>query len=255
MWRIIKHIVIDIMRSRVVLAYLAFLFIAGFAIFNLEDTSAKGLMSMLNIVLFIVPLICLVFATIYIYNASEFIELLVSQPIRRKQIWMSIYAGLSASLVFSFAIGFGLPMVLYAMDPAGILIFICGILLTFIFTGIALYVGVLTRDKARGMGKVILLWLYFTILFDGLLLMIIFQFSDYPIERMMIGLSALNPIDLARVMTMLQLDISALMGFTGAIFREFLGSAPGMIFALVVLIVWAVVPVWLSLRKFRIKDL
>lgn len=222
---------------------------------SIEDTSAKGLMSMLNIILFIVPLICLVFATIYIYNASEFIELLVNQPLRRKTIWLSLYVSLAMSMVLSFVIGFGLPMMIYAYETAGISIFFIGILLTLIFTGIAMWTAVHTRDKAKGMGKVILLWLYFTIIFDGIVLMFIFQFSDYPIEKLMIGLSAFNPIDLGRIMALLQLDISALMGFTGAIFREFMGSVPGMFFSFGMLVAWAIIPVWLSLKKFKIRDL
>ena len=62
----------------------------------------------------------------------------------------------------------------------------------------------------------------FTVIFDGLMLLLLFQFSDYPIERTMIGLTAFSPVDLCRILILLQLDVSALMGFTGALFRDFL---------------------------------
>ncbi len=40
----------------------------------------------------------------------------------------------------------------------------------------------------------------------------------------MVGLSALNPIDLSRILILLQLDVSAMMGYTGAVFKDFFGT-------------------------------
>ncbi len=66
---------------------------------------------------------------------------------------------------------------------------------------------------------------------------------------------ALNPIDLARVIVLLQMDISALMGITGAVLKDFLGGALGRMCALGALILWTVLPLALALRVFRRKDL
>jgi len=96
-----------------------------------------------------------------------------------------------------------------------------GMLLSVIFVSIALLASVKTRDKARGIGLSILLWFYFSIIFDGLVLFILFQFQDYPLEKPMIIFSFLNPIDLGRIQILLKMDISALMGYTGAIFKDF----------------------------------
>ena len=85
--------------------------------------------------------------------------------------------------------------------------------------------------------------------------MLLFLFSDYPLEKPMIALSMLNPVDLSRILILLKLDISALMGYTGAVFSDFFGSARGMLFSGLVLFVWAIVPVWLSMKKFQRKDL
>ncbi len=82
----------------------------------------------------------------------------------------------------------------------------------------------MARDKAKGIGVVILLWLYFSIIFDGLVLFVLFQFADYPLEKMMVGVVTLNPIDLSRILILLKMDVSALMGYTGAIFKDFFGT-------------------------------
>jgi len=130
-----------------------------------------------------------------------------------------------------------------------------GILLTFIFVAIAIWCSVITNDKAKGIGISLLLWFYFSILFDGIILLVLFYFSDYPMEKVMLVLSALNPIDLGRILMLLQLDASALMGYTGAVFQKFLGSASGMITAILLLFTWAIVPLFIGTRLFRQKDL
>src|SRR4051794_14767048 len=105
MKKLLKYVVIDIVQSKIVLIYTFLLLIISLSVFNLENNAAKGLLSLLNIILILVPLICIIFSTIYIYNSSEFIELLVSQPLKRRTIWFSIFAGLSSSLSFAFFIG------------------------------------------------------------------------------------------------------------------------------------------------------
>ncbi len=255
MKKIIKYVIIDILRNKIVLAYTVFLLLLSFSIFNLEDNSAKGLLSLLNIILIIVPLVSILFAAIYVYNSAEFLELLVSQPLKRNTIWLSIFSGLACSLSLAFFIGVGIPVMLYELTPTGFIMIAVGLLLSVIFVAIAMLAAVKTRDKAKGIGIAILLWLYFSLLFDGLVLFILFQFADYPLEKAMIGISAFNPIDLSRILVLLKMDVSALMGYTGAVFKDFFGTTAGFIIALMVLILWIVIPAWLSTRKFNRKDL
>lgn len=255
MYKIFKYVIRDILRNRIMLAYTALLLLASGSIFSVEDTSAKAILSVLNIALLIVPLVSIIFATIYVYNSSEFIELLLSQPIQRKKIWLSIFYGLSLSLGLAFLIGIGIPVLLFERSLTGLLLVACGALLSMIFAAIAMLAVVFTRDKAKGIGTAVLMWLYFTVLFDGLVLFGLFQLSDYPIEKAMIVVSSLNPIDLSRILILLKLDVSALMGYTGAIFQDFFGTATGMALSFVALVLWILIPVGISLNKFSKKDL
>lgn len=245
----------DILRNRIILLYTVFLSIASFSMFSLEDNASKGLLSLLNIILIIVPLVSIIFSTIYIYNSAEFIELLVSQPLKRKTIWLSSFAGLAASLSLAFLAGAGIPIMVYQGNSIGFMMIAMGILLSIVFVAIAMLAAVKTRDKAKGIGVAILLWLYFSLLFDGLVLFLLFQFADYPLEKPMIGATALNPVDLGRIMILLRMDVSAMMGYTGAIFKDFFGTYTGVLFSFSVMFLWIVVPVWLSTRKFNRKDL
>ncbi|HET9057742.1 MAG TPA: ABC transporter permease subunit [Chitinophagaceae bacterium] len=255
MKKIIKYVLLDLLRNKIILAYTVFLLIVSLSVFNLEDNPAKGLLSLLNIILIIVPLVSIIFSTIYVYNSAEFIELLVSQPIKRRSLWVSIFSGLSLSLVLAFFVGAGMPILLYSASETGIIMMLMGMLLSIIFVAIALLSSVKTRDKAKGIGIAILLWFFFSLIYDGIILFLLFQFSDYPLEKATIIFSSLNPIDLGRILILLKMDISALMGYTGAVFKQFFEGWTGIAYTSFVLMLWIIVPAWLSLRKFNRKDL
>ena len=253
--RIIKFIVLDILKNKIVLVYTIILALLSWSVFSLEDNSTKGLLTLLNVILLTVPLVSVVFSTIYIYNSSEFIELLLSQPIKRSKIWWCLFFGLSASLLLSFFIGTGIPILLYAPTDVGLMMLLVGFFITTVFVALAFLSSIITRDKAKGIGIAIMLWLFFALLFDGLILFILFQFADYPIEKMMVVVTAFNPIDLARILILLHLDVSAMMGYTGAIFKDFFGTSLGIIIAFFILFLWITIPFWISLLKFKRKDL
>lgn len=253
--RIIKIILLDILKSKIVLAYTFILAILSWSSFALEDNSAKGLLTILNVILFTVPLVSILFATIYLYNSSEFIELLLSQPIKRKKIWISLFLGLSFSMIAAFFVGAGIPLLINSPDSVGIMMLLNGTLITIIFTALAFLSSILTRDKAKGIGFAIMTWLFFALIFDGLVLFLLFQLQDYPIENAMVGMTALSPIDLARIQILLHLDVSAMMGYTGAIFKDFFGTSTGLIVSFLLLSLWAIIPFIISLKKFNKKDL
>lgn len=255
MFKVVKYVVIDILRSRVVIGYTLCLLALSLSLFSLEDNVSKGLLSLLNIILLLVPLVSIIFSTIYIYNSSEFIELLLAQPIKRSKLFLSIYAGLFISLLLAFLTGAGLPVIFLSGSSAAWFMLLSGSLLTAIFVSLALLASVYTRDKAKGIGVSIMLWLLFSLLYDGLLLFLMFQLSDYPLEKTMIVLTSFNPVDLARILMLLKLDTSALMGYTGAVFSNFFGTQMGMIYSTSILFLWILIPVIFAVRKFRIKDL
>src|SRR5688572_10472441 len=255
MLKLSKYILYDIVRNKVVIAYTLFLFIISMSLFQMEENSSKAVLSLLNIILIVIPLVSMVFSTIHWYNSYEFIELMLTQPIGRKRVLLSEFLGMSSSLVTAFLVGVGLPVMIYHFDSITIALLLVGTLLTLVFTSIAFYSSIKSKDKARGIGAALLPWFYFALIFDGLLLLLLFGFSDYPLEKLTMILASFNPIDLGRIYLMLQMDISALMGYTGATFKEFFGSQTGLIYIISVMIIWIIVPLLLSVRSFNKKDL
>lgn len=255
MLRIVKYVVGDILRGRIALGYTGFLLVASFGLFNLGGDATKGLIGLLSLVLLVVPLVSLVFATVHFYNSYEFIELLAAQPLHRSTLLLAQIFGVAFALAVALLVGVGLPVVIYAAGATGFTLLAVSLVLTFVFTALAFLAAVLARDKARGVGVALLLWFYFALLHDGLTLYALFLLEDFPLEGVSLGLLALNPVDLTRVLVLLQMDVSALMGYTGAMMKNLLGTKAGIALASVVLAGWIAVPLAFAVRVFRRKDL
>ncbi len=250
-----KYVFLDLLKNRSILVYTIVLAVLSFTLLSFGGNSAKGLLSLLNITLLFVPVITTLFATIYFFNSLEFIELLLSQPVKRSRILLSEYTGMAFSMSAAFIAGVGIPLLIMVPVAASWMLMLTGVLLTFIFTAVGLLIFVLSKDKTRGIGAAIIAALFFTLLFDGLVMTFIFAFSDYPIDRALVGLMSLNPVDLARILMLLQLDVAVLMGYSGALFKEFLGTSTGSIYSVACMVCWAAVPLLLAVRVFRKKDL
>lgn len=252
---IAKFIFFDILKNKIVLLYTVLLFVISWSVLGLDSNYTKATLSLLNIVLLVVPLVSIIFSTIYVYNSSQFIELLLSQPIPRGKIWFNIFIGLSSALILAYLIGCGVPILLYSSIETGFSLIIIGVMLSVIFTAFAMLSSIVSRDRAKGIGISIFVWLFFAIIYDGILLVLMFQFADYPIEGIMATLAAINPIGLARIFVLLQLNISAMLGYSGAVFKEIFGSGGGMGISMVILFIWIAVPFLLSYIQFNKKDL
>jgi Cu-processing system permease protein len=252
--KILKYVIFDILRSKLIITYTILLLILSFGIIYLGSDVNKAVVSLLNVVIILVPLVSIIFSTIHIYNSNKFMEMLLALPVKRNNIFWAEYLGLSVSLSIGFIIGVGVPLAVYGVSLTGVYLLIAGVLLSFIFTSLAFLSSVLNKDKAKGIGLSLMLWFYLSVLFDGIVLLIFMFFSDYPLEKLTLILTALNPIDLARIIIMLKLDISALMGYTGATFQHFFGSVTGTLFSVFFLILWMIAPTLIALRIFNRKN-
>ncbi|OIO63136.1 MAG: hypothetical protein AUJ47_06530 [Candidatus Marinimicrobia bacterium CG1_02_48_14] len=257
--KIIKYEMRDIARSKFVLFYFLFFLLLTEGLLRFGGGSTKTLISLSNVVLLVIPLMAIIFGAMYLYHSREFTELLLTQPVNRHQLFRGLYLGLAVPLAFSYGAGLGLPFLFHgfnaASDVALLLVMIgSGIFLTFIFTALAFWISVTCNERVKGLGFSIVLWLFFAVIYDGLVLLVVAWFADYPLEKAVITFTIFNPLDLARILLLLQMDASALMGYTGAVFQRFFGSLWGIGIATVALVGWTAIPFWLGLRRFARKD-
>jgi len=249
----------DLGRSRWVMGYLVCLLLLTEALLRFGGGGPRAVLSLMNVVLAVVPLVSIVFGTMYLYGSRNFIQLLLAQPVGRSSLFVGLYAGLAIPLAVGFLIGVGAP---FLWDGAGegslagplLMLLGAGALLTLVFTAVALLVSLLVDDRAKGLGLAILLWLLATALYDALIVLAATAFADHAVELPLIGLTILNPVDLGRVLLMLRLDTPALMGYTGAVFERFFGSALGTALSAGALVLWCAGPLTAAHRRFCRKD-
>lgn len=255
--KILRYELQNVRRSRWIAGYGLLLLLLTDALLRFGGGGPRAVLSLSNVVLVFVPLVSVVFGTMYLYNAREFIELLLAQPVGRPTLFAGLYGGLVLPLAGAFGLGVTLPFLWHGGSGAALTLVTLvgtGVLLTAVFTAVAFLAALVFEDRAKGLGAAILLWLALTVLYDGILLMVVTSFGEYPLERPMLILTLLNPVDLGRVLLLLRFDIAAMMGYTGAVFERFFGSALGSVLSLGALLLWAGLPLGLGLRRFRRKD-
>jgi len=259
MIKILKYSFYDLMRSRWSYIYFLFYLALGFILLFLNQDVSKAVITLLNIIIVLTPLIGTLFGVMYYYNSREFTELLLAQPIKRSNIFLGQYLGISFSLSLSFVIGLGIPFLVYGLFQSTEIfnffsLLLIGALLTFIFVALAYILALFFEDRIKGFGIAIITWLFFAVIYDGIFLILMLVFDDYPLDKFALGATIFNPIDLSRILIILKLDISALLGYTGAVFQNFFGTSFGMFFSLTLLILWILFPILIIIYKSKKKD-
>ena len=259
MLKILKYSFYDLIRSRWSYVYFAFYLLLGIVLLFLNNDLSKAVITLMNVIIVLVPLIGTIFGVMYYYNSKEFTELLLAQPLKRSSIFLGQYLGVALSLSMSLILGLGIPFVFYGLFESSAIwdfsiLLITGTFLTLIFTALAFNIALSNENKIKGFGYAILMWLLLAIIYDGLFLMSLILFEEYPLDKLSLIGTMLNPIDLSRTLILLKLDISALLGYTGAVFKKFFGTDFGLIVSFIMLFVWVALPVLRITIKAKKKD-
>ncbi len=119
MLKILKYSLFDLTRSRWTYGYFLFYLIITFGLLYFSNDLSKAIISLMNIILVLNPLIATLFGALYYYNSREFAELLLALPLKRSSIFMGKYLGLTLSLSLSYLLGTGIPFLFYGIQATG----------------------------------------------------------------------------------------------------------------------------------------
>ncbi|HEY0672498.1 MAG TPA: ABC transporter permease subunit [Longimicrobiales bacterium] len=257
-FEIARYQAADMLRSRWLIVYAVLIGLATELLFRF-GSSEQMLLTLTTALLLIAPLVALTFGLTHFYNSGEFLELMLAQPIRRRELFRGVYVGVAVPLAAALLAGTLLPLLLHGLSEPGLysaylLIVASGVALTFAFVGVAFLIANVSRDKTRGLGTALIIWLLLAIIYDALVMVAVSVFTDYPLEVPVLVAMFFNPLDLVRTMVMLRLDAAALMGYSGAVFARFLNSVGGGLGAVGALGLWVVVPVLWAERVFNRRD-
>lgn len=238
------------------ISYFGMVTVGAIGFQGFERTSA----SLLNLVLYVVPLVALVMGTMSFTNDRAASEILFSQPVTRSEILLGKLAGLFASILTATLVGFGLAGVIIGARAGneGVLrypVFVgLALLLGLVFLSLSAFVSALCHRKARAFGVALFLWFFFVLFYDLAVIGGTFAMNERAANTFIFSSLFANPVGMVRVAGLMALDGKEIFGVAGATLLRFFGGETASILLLIAgLVVWAVIPFLLA-RKLLLRQ-
>lgn len=252
---VFKYEFFSALRSRWLILFALLLAASASGFVHLVDDPRKAELALVNIVCVIVPLISVLFATAYWYNMELFTELLLSQPVSRRRLFWSRMSAISAALIVANIAGTLIPCAVLGVRDSGLL-WLAGaiIFLAVTFCTIGGALATFVADKMWGIGLALAVWCYFELVHDGILLLILVAYRDYPLDLFTAVGSALNPVSLTRVVLLMKFDAPLLLGHAGALIRRLVEENTGLVYSSFFAMLWLAVPSIIASRRFSKRD-
>jgi len=218
--------------------------------------------SLLNLVLYLVPLVALVMATMSFSCERGASELLFSQPISRRDVLLGKLLGLFFCIAGATCVGFGSAGAVIALrvgseGSSRFVIFVgLALLLALVFLSLGAMIAIILDDKAKALGAALFVWFFFVVFYDLLAIGMTFLFKERT-ANWFIFLSLFgNPVDLVRVSSLMNLGGITVFGTAGAALMKFLGgTALSSLLLSATLVAWIVGPFLVANRWLRTHDI
>ena len=218
---------------------------------------SKTAASLINLILLFIPLIALITGSISISGEREnkTLPYLLSHPINKIEIFIGKYIGILASIMFAIFLSFG---------TAGILIYILGtsessinyivatflpVLLASSLLSMGFLISILNQRVSRSISIAILVWFIFLIIGD---LGIIGAINGLNLGvKETFYLTIINPLEAYKIASILTLtERFEILGPVGVYALNTLGKSVLLILLILVQVVWAIVPLLISILHF-----
>jgi len=218
--------------------------------------------SLVNLGGFLIPLFALLLGVFSFITNGDYLELMVTQPVSRSQVLLGKYLGLVLTVLGASLLGFGLPGVLIALviGVAGaesyLLVVLYSCLLATVFTGLSVLISLAARRRQVALGVALGVWILSEVIYGLLMLGTTLYLPPRVLEATLLAGLLGNPVDLARVLSLLQVGGPHLFGPAGATLIKLTGSpALATSFGLFGLALWLVFPLAIAARIFGRQNL
>ena len=221
---------------------------------------ARVTLSLMNLVLFIVPLTGLMLGVTSVTGGSGALPLLLAQPVSRREVLTGKLVGLGGALTVAQLVGFGGGGIVVALsagaDQVRGFAALTGlsIALGWLMVSTSLMIAVLRPDRLKAMSTALFLWLLLVVAYDLVVLGATTLLGGLPLQRVLVPALLLNPVDIARVLTTLAVGSGALFGPTSAVLMKLSGTSAGIGIGLLVLLIETIVPAAIAMWVFQRRD-
>ena len=218
--------------------------------------------SLANLGGFLIPLFALLLGVFSFLSEREYLEILATQPIPRSRVLLGKICGLSLTVIAASALGFGIPGAIIAMAIGTegalgyLMVVVYNTLLAVIFVGLSVLIALLAGRRQIALGIAIGVWIFFELVYGMLMLGTTLYLPAKILKTsLLVGLFG-NPVDIARVLSLLHVGGPHLFGPAGATLVKLAGSTTmATAVGIAGLITWMVVPVLLAMWVFKRQDL
>ena len=248
-------------------ALLLVVLILGLSYFGLAQGREVGFqgftrvtLSLMNLVLFIVPLTGLTLGVTSIASAGGTLPLLLAQPVSRGEVLLGKFVGLAAALTVAQAVGFGgggAVVAIYAgaaQLPGFAVLTALSLVLGALTIATALCIATVWPERLRAMSAALLLWLLMVVAYDLAVLGVTSILHGVPLQSLLFPALLLNPVDLCRVLTTLALGSGAMFGPTSAVLAHMFGTKGGIALGVAMLAIETMIPLLVAGYIFRRRD-
>ena len=259
-----------LLRSRWVLAYTAVFAVLTFGVgyFGLAVIEYAGFqsldrtaVSLLNLVLYLVPLATLLMAVQSFRPEGGVTEQLLAEPVTAAEIVLGKLAGLAGAHALSVLVGFGLTGALIAVraGTGGLRAYLAVVAFTLlvglVFSALGALLTLLARRSLRAYALVLVAWFVLVLLFDLVVIGLTFAVPERWANRLALAALFANPVDATRVAALLTVSGKELFGPAGAVLvRALGGTAPATALLVAALLLWIALPAGLAVATLRRQD-
>jgi Cu-processing system permease protein len=244
-----------VLRARWVAAYVLVFAALTLAVsyFGLSVIEVAGLqefdrtaVSLLNLVLYVVPLATMLMAVQGFREEGGATEQLFAEPVTRAEILVGKLLGLAGAHVLATLIGFGGTGVLIGVKvgTAGLASYLVLVGFTFlagiVFLALAAALTIVAHRRARSYALILVAWFVLVLLFDLVIVGLSFVLPETWANRIAFAAVFVNPVDATRVATMLAISGRETFGPAGAqLARSLGGEAQAVALLTASLVAWA----------------
>lgn len=259
-----------LLRSRWVLAYAGVfavltLGVGYFGLSVIEFTGFQSLdrtaVSLLNLVLYVVPLATLLMAVQSFRPEGGVTEQLLAEPVTGTEIVLGKLAGLAGAHALSVLLGFGLTGALIAarVGTGGLRAYLAVVAVTLlvglVFSSLGALITLLARRSLRAYALVLVAWFVLVLLFDLVVIGLTFTVPERWANRLALGALFANPVDASRVTALLGISGQELFGPAGAVLvRALGGTGPAAALLVGALVLWIALPAAIAVAALRRQD-
>ncbi|MDH3974675.1 MAG: ABC transporter permease [Deltaproteobacteria bacterium] len=172
------------------------------------------IVSLASLVTYLIPIIALTlgFDTVVGEAEGKTLELILTMPINKFELYLGKFIGLSLSIVTSTVAGFGIAGAIIAWKSGTehisdyIFFIISAILLGLAFLSLALMISVMVKERSKAIGWVIFFWFFFVLIFDLVLIGILVATEGKISTFLFSALLYANPADLFRLLNLASIE-------------------------------------------------